>query len=211
MVLKSCLPPPKAIRCRIWQYARANLDGANEDVATSIPTISQIPPFLSPSPSSISPAISSLSCTCDQVLKLLRSLKHKTATGVSSRMLKGCATSICEYLSSLFNMSLTFPKDWKQSNITPVFKAGDPKLVSNYRPISIPSKILERIVHNGLMSYLLQYNRLSCHQFGFRPQSFTQEAVLAATNDWHHYLDSNSNVACVFFDLPKALTPCHIL
>ena len=37
------------------------------------------------------------------------------------------------------------------SNITPVPKGGDPKLVSNYRPISLlslPSKILERIIYN---------------------------------------------------------------
>ena len=93
------------------------------------------------------------------------------------------------------------------SNITPVYKDDDSKLVSNYHPISllsIPSKLLERIIHNKLMNHLLSNSIISRQQFGFRPQSSTQEALLAATNDWHQYLDSNLSVGCVAFDLSKA-------
>ena len=51
-----------------------------------------------------------------------------------------------------------------------VYKDGDPKLVSNYRPISllsIPSKLLERIIHNKLMNHLLSNSIISRQQFGF--------------------------------------------
>ena len=111
---------------------------------------------------------------------------------------------------TLFNLSLSsgiVPTDWKLSNVTPVYKAGDPKLVSNYRPISLlslPSKILERFVHNKLLHYLLSNSLLSHAQFGFRPSSSTQEAIISATTDWHSMLDSKANVAAVFFDLSKA-------
>ena len=54
------------------------------------------------------------------------------------------------------------------------------------------------------MKHLLSNSLISRHQFGFRPQSSTQEALLAATNDWHQYLDSNLSVGCVAFDLSKA-------
>ena len=100
------------------------------------------------------------------------------------------------------------PSGWNLSNITPVFKAGDPKLVSNYRPIyllSLPLKRLERIVHNKLMSFLLTNSVLSRSQFGFCPASSTQEAIISATGDWHQHLDSKKNVAAVFFDLSKAI------
>jgi len=45
---------------------------------------------------------------------------------------------------------------------------------------------------------------LSGQQLGFRPQSSTQEALYAATNDWHKHCDSNFWVSCVVFDLSKA-------
>ena len=77
----------------------------------------------------------------------------------------------------------------------------------NFRPISLlslPSKILERIVHNQLLNHLLSNDLLSSRQFGFRPSSSTQEALLFATHDWSCYLDKGLSVAAVFFDLSKA-------
>ena len=59
-------------------------------------------------------------------------------------------------------------------------------------------------LYNKLMNHLLSNSIISRQQFGFRPQSSTQEALLAATNDWHQYLDSNLSVGCVAFDLSKA-------
>ena len=169
--------------------------------------------FIHTSPKSSTPHLSSISCSSEEVTRLITSLKTKTASGpdgISSQMLKGVASSISNYLSSLFNLSLslgTVPFDWKSSIITPVFKAGDPKLATNYRPISllsIPSKLLERIVYSKLMVHLLENSLLSTRQFGFRPQSSTQEAILSATNDWHLHLDSKKEVACMFFDFSKA-------
>ena len=94
-----------------------------------------------------------------------------------------------------------------------MYKDGDPKLASNYRPIflsSIPSKLLERIIHNKPMKHLLCNSLISRHQFGFRPHSSTQEALRAATNDWHQHLDSNLSVGYVAFGLSKAFdSPAH--
>ena len=41
------------------------------------------------------------------------------------------------------------PQDWVTANVVPVFKKGDPRLSSNYRPISLTSiivKVMERII-----------------------------------------------------------------
>ena len=159
------------------------------------------------------PALESISCSSEDIRKLLTSMPSKTASGpdgISSQMLKISASSVAPQLSALFNLSLSsgsVPTDWKLSNITPVYKAGDPSLVSNYRPISLlslPSKILERIVHNKLLDYFLSNSLLFRSQFGFQPSSSTQEALISATTDWHKLLDSMANVAAVFFDLSKA-------
>ncbi len=89
--------------------------------------------------------------------------KMKTASGpdgISSHMLRKTSSSIHNFFSYLFNKSIetgVFPEEWKTSNVTTIFKAGDPKLASNYRPISLLSllsKVLERIVHNEVVEYL---------------------------------------------------------
>ena len=67
--------------------------------------------------------------------------------------------------------------------------------------LPLPSKVLERIIHNCLMNYLLSNNVLSPHQFGFHPGSSTQEALLYATNDWHQHTDYGLSVALVFLPL----------
>ncbi len=126
-------------------------------------------------------------------------------------MLKNTSHTISTSLTDLFNLSLSsgiVPTDWKLSNIIPVFKGkGDPHHVSNYRPISllsVPSKIIERIVHNRVLKYLISNSLLSSKQFGFRPGSSTQEALLTTTNDWSRNLDKGISTAAVFFDLSKA-------
>ena len=127
-------------------------------------------------------------------------------------MLRNTASAITSTLTKLFNQSLStgeVPSEWKLSKITPVFKGKvDPCCIANYRPISLlslPSKVLERIVRNRLLKYLLANNIPSSRQFGFRPGSSTQEALLFATNDWSRCLDKRTSVAAVFFDLSKVL------
>ncbi|XP_064390046.1 uncharacterized protein LOC135337956 [Halichondria panicea] len=167
----------------------------------------------SPWDAPVSPSLDSISCSPDQVLSLLSRTKLKTASGpdgISSHMLRKTSSSIHHFFTYLFNKSIetgVFPEEWKASNVTPIFKAGDPKLASNYRPISLLSllsKVLERIVLNKVVEYLTSNNLLSTLQFGFRRGSSTQEAILHATHDWHRSLDNGSSVAAVFFDLSKA-------
>lgn len=125
-------------------------------------------------------------------------------------MLRGTACSITPALSTLFNRSLnqsTVPDEWKRSNITPIHKSGDKSETSNYRPISLLSlisKVLERCIHNRVMDFLLKNHLLSDCQYGFRPRSSTQDALLTITRDWHNNLCTNRQVAAVFFDIKKA-------
>ena len=80
-------------------------------------------------------------------------------------------------------------------------------MVGNYRHISLlslVSKALERIVHNTLMSHVIENGMVLDRQFGFRPGSSTLEAVLAATREWHASLEKQQSVGCVYFKLSKA-------
>ena len=59
---------------------------------------------------------------------------------------------IAESLCLIFNRSLItdiFPDEWKCSQVIPLFKKGDRRLLDNYRPISVipvVAKVFERIV-----------------------------------------------------------------
>ena len=83
----------------------------------------------------------------------LLALKTNKAIGldkISARLLKNSAHTIALSVTKLLNLSIKtgkFPKLWKCSKITALFKSGDRKNASNYRPISILptlSKILDR-------------------------------------------------------------------
>jgi len=87
--------------------------------------------------------------------------KHHLALMVSLVSCFGIQPQPSPPPTKLFNRSLSLgqvPADWKLSNLTPVPKGGDHKLVSNSHPISLlslPLKILERIIYNRLLSHLL--------------------------------------------------------
>ena len=70
--------------------------------------------------------------------------------------LKNIAMSICEPLQKIFMLCLekgAFPKFWKQSFITAIFKSGSRSEIKNYRGISILSaipKLYEKMVCDKL-------------------------------------------------------------
>jgi hypothetical protein len=94
---------------------------------------------------------------------------------------------------------------WKTSSITPVFKSGDPSLVSNYRSISILphiSKLLESIVYTNIKRSLNHI--LVADQHGFRPEKSTTTCTLAFTSYILESFESDCQVDAVFTDFSKA-------
>ena len=64
-------------------------------------------------------------------------------------------------------------------------------------------KILERLIHHHVSRFLSKHNLLSGIQFGFRPRSSTQEALLSVTNIWHSMIAKQTQIAAVL-DVTKA-------
>ena len=79
--------------------------------------------------------------------------------------------------------------------------------LTNYRPISVLpvlSKVLERVVHDQLVSHLLKFNLLSDRQSGFRPQHSAQDVLVYVTDCWRKAIDESKFTAAAFLDVSKA-------
>lgn len=158
-------------------------------------------------------SLSSITTTAEEVRKLLRNLNVSKASGpdgISNRILRGCADTLCYPLSRLFNLSLqtgVFPHCWKLSNIVPIHKKNDRQVVSNYRPVSLLctiSKVLERIVHSRLYTYCSENNLLTEKNSGFKPVDSTVNQLTSITHRIYQALDNKQDACLVFLDISKA-------
>ena len=89
---------------------------------------------------------------------ILSSLKNGAAghVEISAALLKLVSSSIVNPLSYLCNLSLqqgVFPCELKVANVIPLYKADDPFLFNNYRPVSllyVISKVFEKVMFTRL-------------------------------------------------------------
>ena len=110
----------------------------------------------------------------------------------------------------IFNTSLqkgVFPEGMKLARVIPLFKNGDINYFTNYRPISLLSqflKILEKIFHNRMMSFIDDKQILCKSQYGFRKNMSTSLAILELVEEITTSIDDHKSTVGVFTDLKKA-------
>ena len=125
-------------------------------------------------------------------------------------VLKTLSNIISPIIASLINNSMTsgkFPKLFKIARVIPLPKPGVKTDLNNYRPISILpilSKIFEKIVYKQLDYYLEQNNILFKHQYGFRKNHSTTQAIINTLKYLYSNLDSGKLVLSIFLDFKKA-------
>lgn len=111
------------------------------------------------------PNLSDTTFTEDEILKQLKSIdetKSPGPDGIPSKLLKQHAESMTPSNTLLFNKSLelgAFPQIWKLANICPVYKKGNKKEITNYRPISLLPVISKLLTILSLSS--IPYNMAS--------------------------------------------------
>jgi len=154
-----------------------------------------------------------------EILKLINGLSPKLSAGedgISNKFLKLIANSIIQPLNIVFNRSLqegSFPDNMKMAEVNPIFKNNDRHLLANYRPISllpVVSKILEKIVHKRLYSFLTRNNLINPSQYGFRPNCSTTHAVLEFLSNIIANSDRKQFSLGLFLDLSRAFDSLHI-
>jgi hypothetical protein len=130
--------------------------------------------------------------------------------GISVDFISKYALTLLQPLQHIFSLSLAtgvVPTQLKIAKIIPVFKSGDLSIMDNYRPISLFntfSKILEKVVHNRLVSFLNLNNLLSTSQYGFRKEHSTIHPLTKFLNFITKAFNDREHCVAIFCDLRKA-------
>ena len=128
--------------------------------------------------------------TLAELERTIFSMRSSGACGTDSvcvRMLKAGFRAIGGVILHIINACLIqsdIPDSWKHSIVHPLFKSGNPSDPANFRPISLVPvimKVVERIVHQQLYTYLSHNHLLASSQHGFRPRHSTETALLSVT------------------------------
>jgi len=142
---------------------------------------------------------------------VLRSLNlsHLGPGGYSSEFVKAIAISISLPLAMIFSSSFetgSAPSIWRSDIVTPAFKKGLSSDVNNYRSISLTCfcKIMELIVKDQLLDYLLRNKLISKNQHGFLARRSTCTQLLECTKDRSLSLNVRNSVDCACVDFSKA-------
>ena len=141
----------------------------------------------------------------EEIIETIFYLKSNKATGpysIPTEIIDLIKINIAEPLTKLINVSFAnalYFGNLKVSKAIPVFKNKGTLLdCSNYRPISLLSninKIIEKLMHKRLYSFLCKYNCIYINHLGFRKHHSKIHALIGITEHIRYALDNN-DIAC---------------
>ncbi|KAK3529220.1 hypothetical protein QTP70_021442, partial [Hemibagrus guttatus] len=129
--------------------------------------------------------------------------------GIRRRVLRTYADQLAQVFTDIFNLSLsqaTVPTCLKTTTIIPVPKHSSAERMNDFRHVAltpIVMKCFEKLVLSHLIACLPP--TLDPHQFAYRPNRSTEDAISTAIHPALTHLDtSNTNIRMLFIDLSSA-------
>ena len=147
------------------------------------------------------------------VANKINKLKSTSAPGPDNmrpQILQSLSDSISVPLTIIYRKSLeegVVPQDWRNANITPVFKKGSKVLAENYRPISLTSvicKIMESIIRDAITHHLTVNSLINGSQHGFMARKSCLTNLLEYLEILTELVDEGHSVDVVYLDFAKA-------
>lgn len=149
----------------------------------------------------------------NDITKCIARLKNGSASGpdqIPVLLIKKFHMQLIKPIKYIINLCFQtgeIPTNWKESIVTPIYKSGDKKMLTNYRPISVINnlaKIFEYCLKNRLTDFLEKYKLITNTQYGFRRGASTKDAILDLVRRVVDNLNENNKCLAVFLDLTKA-------
>ena len=101
-----------------------------------------------------------------------------------------------------------FPEQWRNAHVIPLLKPTKPQHDPNsYRPISLTialGKLMEKIIANRLMAYLIEHKIIVDYQFGFQKNKSTLDPLVQLDYAIRNTIIEDEYLVVVFLDLEKA-------
>ena len=113
-------------------------------------------------------------------------------------------------MCNFFNISLKegiVPAEWKEANVTPLFKKGSRSKTENYRPVSLTSvlcKLLETFIRDHMVDILVKNKLITKSQHGFLKARSCLTNLLCFLEDITKWVDDGLPVDVVYLDFQKA-------
>ena len=157
--------------------------------------------------------LNDLLITTDMVKKKLLKIKVNKSPGpdqIHPRVLHETTSSIIEPLTIIFNTSIQtkkLPSEWKEANVSAIYKKGNKSPPNNYRPVSLTAiicKILESIVRDHVINHMKQNKLFSANQFGFITGRSTMLQLLKVLDIWTQIFDQGGTIDVIYCDFMKA-------
>jgi hypothetical protein len=141
-----------------------------------------------------------------EVIDIIKTLGNKKSMGIDDIpefIIKKCHPQLVNVLTRKINLSFLsgyFPNQLKIAKVKPLYNKGCIADVGNYRPVPLISgfsKIIEKIMHNRLFSFINKYSIINNKQHGFCKGKSTHTAISEFTKRVYKALDekeSNRNI-----------------
>ncbi len=159
------------------------------------------------------PVMSDFEVTAEMVKRKIDRLRPDSAAGpdgIGPKLLQELKEELAPVLAEVFNDSLrsgVVPSDWREANVTPIFKKGQKSDPGNYRPVSLTSvccKLLEGLIKDKLMEHFQQHDLILSSQHGFMPGRSCTTNLLEFFEVVTAAVDEGKPVDVVFLDFAKA-------
>ena len=148
--------------------------------------------------------------TVDQQLQSLKTNCAAGPDGLPSLILKEAHAELAIPLSKIFQRTLDeeyLPNDWREANITPIYKRGNRTLPVNYRPVNLTSvvcKVMESIIRDYIMEHLIRNQIITDAQYGFTKGRSCALQLITAFEAWTSAVDDGYPVDITYLDFQKA-------
>lgn len=148
-----------------------------------------------------------------EIIEIINQCQNKKSSGIDGIpdfIIKRCCLNIVSPITFIVNLSLStgcFPDRLKIAKVKPVYKKGSQEEVKNYRPISLLSvfsRIIEKVMHKRLVSFLTQHNIIVGNQHGFCKGKSTNTAIMNFLEKVYDCIDKAEMGIGLFLDLSKA-------
>ena len=116
-------------------------------------------------------------------------------------------TKLVDFFNHIW-LNHDYPEQWRNAHVIPLLKPTKPPHDPNsYRPISLTialGKLMEKIISNRLMSFLIEHKTIVDHQFGFQKNKSTIDPLVQLDYAIRNTIIEDEYLVVVFLDLEKA-------